>query len=316
MNTSRAMRATGEEMVSLDDGARLWTITEGEGRPVVCCHGGPGGTDTLAPLASMLTDVARVHRYDQRACGRSSGRPPFTMARWIGDLEALRRHWGHRRWVVAGHSFGAALALAYALAHPERTEAVIYLSCVVRLDGQPDWYEQYRRARLARMPEPFRRRYLELLRRRERPGRAAATAVAELRRLTARTDFAEPNGAEQLVALQEAELATVNDAVNRALGADFQRLFAARAIRQRLHTLDVPMLLVHGDADPRPVAAVQALARELPHGRLVVLDGVGHFLYWEAPERLGRLLRTFLAAASPPPGPRGMEDPTGSRQSW
>ena len=66
-------------------------------------------------------------------------------------------------------------------------------------------------------------------------------------------------------------------------------------MRQRLRTLDLPMLLVHGDADPRPVSAVQALASELPQSRLVVLDGVAHFPYWEAPERLEQLLRTFLA---------------------
>ena len=243
----------------------------------------------------MLTDVACVHRYDQRACGRSSGGPPFTMARWVEDLEALRRHWGHRQWVVAGHSFGAALALAYALEYSERTEAVIYMSCVVRLHGQPDWYAQYRRARLARMPEPLRQRYLELRRRRDPPRRADAPVAAELRRLTARTDFADPDAAEHLVELQEAELATVNDEVNRELGADFQRLFATPAVRQRLRTLDLPMLLVHGDADPRPVSAVQALASELPQSRLVVLDGVAHFPYWEAPERLEQLLRTFLA---------------------
>jgi hypothetical protein len=43
--------SAAEELVELDDGARLWTVTEGEGRPLVACHGGPGGTDTLAPFA-------------------------------------------------------------------------------------------------------------------------------------------------------------------------------------------------------------------------------------------------------------------------
>jgi pimeloyl-ACP methyl ester carboxylesterase len=40
------------ETVEVDDGARLWTATEGDGRPVVLCHGGPGSTDTLAPTRS------------------------------------------------------------------------------------------------------------------------------------------------------------------------------------------------------------------------------------------------------------------------
>ena len=170
------MLATGEETVELDDGARLWTVTQGAGRPAVLCHGGPGGTDTLSPVATMVTDLARVHRYEQRACGRSSGGPPFTIARSVADLEALRIHWGYRSWVVAGHSFGAALALAYALEQPDRTEAVIFMSCVVRLAGQPDWYSQYRRARLERMPEPIRQRYLRL---RRNPERLSDSALQE-----------------------------------------------------------------------------------------------------------------------------------------
>jgi pimeloyl-ACP methyl ester carboxylesterase len=132
------MPAPVEETIAADDGAGLHAVTEGRGRPLVLCHGGPGGADTLGPLAALVTDIALVHRYDQCACGRSDGGPPFTMARWVADLDALRRHWGHRCWVVGGHSFGAALAIAYALEHPERTEAVIYVSCIVRLHGQPD----------------------------------------------------------------------------------------------------------------------------------------------------------------------------------
>jgi pimeloyl-ACP methyl ester carboxylesterase len=55
--------------------------------------------------------------------------------------------------------FGAALALAYALEHPDRTE-LVDISCVVRLDGHPDWYEQHRLSRLERRPALLRGRYL------------------------------------------------------------------------------------------------------------------------------------------------------------
>jgi proline iminopeptidase len=50
------------------------------------------------------------------------------MAEAVADLEALRAHWGLPTWVVGGHSFGATLALAYALTHPDRTRGLIYLS--------------------------------------------------------------------------------------------------------------------------------------------------------------------------------------------
>lgn len=288
------VRPVVEEIVEVDDGACLWTMSEGEGRPLVLCHGGPGGTDTLGPVAAMLSDVARVHRYEQRACGRSAGGPPFTMARSVADLEALRRHWGHRNWLVAGHSFGAALALAYGLEHPRRTDAIVYMSCVVRLDGHPDWYEQYRRARLDRMPAPVRRRYVRLRRERDAQDRRHPAVEAELRRLSAATDFASPQPAARLAEQQEAELRAVNGEVNRILGADFQRYFSTPAVRSRLRELDIPVLLVHGRADPRPIAAVHALAMELPHSRLVELDTTGHLPHLEAPDALRDAVRTFL----------------------
>ena len=109
-------------------GATLWTARQGSGPPVILLHGGPGLWDYLGPVAEMIDYLATVYRYDQRACGRSSGGPPYTMSGAIADLEALREHWGHERWVLLGHSWGAMLGLAYALAHPEHTRALVYMS--------------------------------------------------------------------------------------------------------------------------------------------------------------------------------------------
>jgi proline iminopeptidase len=283
-----------EEAVELDDGAVLATVTEGEGRPVAVCHGGPGGTDTLGPISAMIADSARVHRYDQRGCGRSSGGPPFTMARWIADLEELRLHWGHQRWVVSGHSFGAALALAYALEHPDRTEAVLFVSCCVRLPGQPDWYAEFRRARLERIPRAEQARFIELRRRRDGAGGLNAQERSELRKMSARTDFGDPAAADRFGPQMEAELSIVNQVVNRKLGADFERYFAASSVPGKLRGLDLPVLVIHGDADPRPVAAAEALAAMLPRSSMAVQSGVGHYPHLEAPEPFRQVVRDFL----------------------
>jgi proline iminopeptidase len=117
---------------------------------------------------------------------------------------------------------------------------------------------------------------------------------SELRRIAARTDFAEVSAADRFGAQLEADLSTVNDVVNRELGADFAAYFAAHSVLDRLRGLELPVLVMHGEADPRPVAAAKALAAELPRSSLVVLSKVGHYPHLEAPGQFRRIVRGFL----------------------
>ncbi|HEX9268629.1 MAG TPA: alpha/beta fold hydrolase [Candidatus Limnocylindria bacterium] len=116
-----------------DDGVRLWAATDGPaGAPgLVLCHGGPGLWDYLEPFAVLLAGTARGIRYDQRGCGRSGGAAgPYTLERFVEDIDAVRRAAGFERWIAGGHSWGATLALHYALAHPDRVEGLLYVSGV------------------------------------------------------------------------------------------------------------------------------------------------------------------------------------------
>lgn len=83
-----------EEMIDVGGGAWLWTVTEGTASADgVVPRSGPGDGDNLGTVAAMIMDLAAVHRYEQRACGRSSGGSPFTMTRPVEDFDALRHHW-------------------------------------------------------------------------------------------------------------------------------------------------------------------------------------------------------------------------------
>ena len=138
------------------DGARLWTISAGRGIPVVLCNGGPGCCDYLAPVAAMLDDIAQVIRFEGRGCGRSDLLPPYTIETCLADLEAVRQHYGVERWIVGGHSAGADLALAYALADPERVLGCICISGG-RIHNDREWhriYSERRDAGLETLP-PF-----------------------------------------------------------------------------------------------------------------------------------------------------------------
>jgi 3-oxoadipate enol-lactonase len=63
----------------------------------------------------------------------------------------------------------------------------------------------------------------------------------------------------------------------------------------RLGELDVPALLVVGDADrPELVSLAERLVRELPDARLETIAGAGHLPSLERPHELNRLLLGFL----------------------
>jgi len=47
------------------------------------------------------------------------------MAHLVADIERVRAHLGVERWLVVGGSWGATLALAYALAHPARVTGMV-----------------------------------------------------------------------------------------------------------------------------------------------------------------------------------------------
>lgn len=142
------MRDAEEVLVSVGD-ARLWTARSGSGPPLLLCSGGPGCCDYLAPVAEMVDDLCSVHRFEARGCGRSEPSPPYDVETCVRDLEALREAWGLERWAVGGHSWGANLGLAYALKHPERVSALLYL-CGNGAQNDRAWSLAYHEALEAR----------------------------------------------------------------------------------------------------------------------------------------------------------------------
>ncbi len=283
--------AAAVEQLVESNGVRLWTQRHGEGPPLVLLHGGPGLWDYFDELAEMVDDIVEVRRYDQRGGGRSEAVPPYDVATFVADLEALRAHWSHERWVVAGHSAGANLALAYGLAHPLRVEALIYIDGTGVIE---DWQDEYHaNADTRRTPEQRARR-AEL---RALLEASDAEWTSELEReycvLTWMADFADreraPQFAEQLL-----HLCRPSYEVNEALNADWTRLLADGSFADRVRGIDAPALVVHGADDPRPARLAERLARSLPNARLAIVPQAGHLPWLERPAEIREALRGFL----------------------
>jgi len=267
-------------------GGLLWTASSGRGTPLILAHGGPGLSNNLQPVAAMVDDLAQVHLYDQRGSGRSSAMEPFDIATFIEDMELLREHWGHERWIVGGHSWGAALALFYALAHPERTLAVIYLAGTAIHWGFQD---SVRTERLRRLSDAERAEVRTLT---ERPtADASEDDRARLVRLMWSTDFASRDAASVLDRAPLYQFPRA-EAVAQAIQADWKARLDTE-IRDDLQRFEAPVLVLHGEYDPDPSGA-REVADLLPHGEWALLEHAGHSPWLEQPAAMKQRLREFI----------------------
>jgi pimeloyl-ACP methyl ester carboxylesterase len=132
-----------EDRISVD-GALLYLLVRGDdpAAPVLLwLHGGPGGAER--PLFRLFNgDLERrfvVAYLDQRGTGRSydpeADPKVLTIARHLTDLARVVDHLnatlGRDKVILVGHSWGSALGMLYAKAHPEKVAAVVGVAQVV-----------------------------------------------------------------------------------------------------------------------------------------------------------------------------------------
>src|SRR3954454_6492136 len=101
------------------DGAELYCREIGNGTPIIVLHGGPDFDHSyLLPDLDRLAASYRLIYYDQRGRGRSADHvqaDDVTLASDIDDLGRVMRHFHLKSAALLGHSWGAVLALEYAL---------------------------------------------------------------------------------------------------------------------------------------------------------------------------------------------------------
>jgi proline iminopeptidase len=114
-----------------------------QGIPVVFLHGGPGSGCSPLHRRYFNPQTYRILLFDQRGSGRSrplgetAGNNTLSL---VSDLEVLRRHLNIDQWLLFGGSWGATLALVYALTHPGRVSGMILRGTFLARDTDLDWF--------------------------------------------------------------------------------------------------------------------------------------------------------------------------------
>lgn len=292
-NQAVLARRLDEHTVVADDGTRLWVEVSGppDGASVVLCHGGPGMADYLKDLGDMLTEAGmRVVRWDQRGAGRSERKGPYSVERFVADLEAVRRTVvGQPCWLV-GHSWGANLALASAQLHSYQLRGVVYM-CGTGLEWWSDHSARHKERQVERLgPVPGAR--LEELRNRARTG----PEEEEYQLLYLSSELADTDDVEMARRLLEIDRRfPINYEVNAAINSEMKRWDLQRQ-QSRCLAVTVPVLVIDGQIDPRPADARGSLVESLPDVTRVQIDGAGHWPWLEQPHHTRKLLTEFLAS--------------------
>jgi pimeloyl-ACP methyl ester carboxylesterase len=248
-------------------------VMSGDGRPVVYIHGAKSSVfDFLLSLADRVATRYTAVAFDRPGAGYSSrathdGGSPQAQA---AVLRAAAAELGLRRPILIGHSFGAAVALAWALDAPDDVAAVVTLGgYVLPLGGPPPWVVAAARSRTT----------LKVLGGigRSRLGRPLVGSA--LRRVFfPDTPPAEYARLAPALALDAARL--VNDGEDRKSAEA-----ALRSLAPRYADLAVPVVIVVGEQDRVvPPRSSFELHRLLPRSELVPLPATGHMPQFTRPD--------------------------------
>ncbi len=122
------------------DGVKIHCKVYGTGKPVVLVHGVPGQGSNWKKVASLLKENFLVVIIDLRGYGRSEKPEEFSLSDHVKDINAVMReiHLNPEEVVLAGHSYGSMVSLAFSSRTEVRGLALISPPLILRKDFT-DW---------------------------------------------------------------------------------------------------------------------------------------------------------------------------------
>jgi pimeloyl-ACP methyl ester carboxylesterase len=243
------------------DGVRLYYEERGQGPAVLLSHGFGASAAMWRGQLEVFAPSHRLVAWDLRGHGESDSpgdQALYSQAHAVEDMRALLDHLGIARAVIAGHSLGGFLSLAFHLRHPGRVRALVLQGC------GPGYRNDAARAAWNARAEQ-RARTLEL------QGLAALGGGAEVRASVQRSAAGLARAARGILAQVDAQ------------------------VIDHLPRIAVPTLVVVGERDTAFLDGSRYMAAKIPGARLVVVPDAGHGVNVDQPAAVNSALREFLA---------------------
>ncbi len=247
---------------------------------VAVVHGGPGAAGEMAPVARRLSSAHGVLEPLQTA---------VTLDGQVEELcRVLRRH-ATAPVTLVGHSWGAWLVVILAARHLELPRKLILVASGPFEDR---WVAGIDATRAQRLSLREGAEYLSIVDSLRRNSPGAETLLPRLGELAARADTFVPLEVDPPLDPQAPQASLTR--VYAGVWPEAARLRSSGELLRLAGLVTCPVVALHGEHDPHPVAGVQEpLARVVRGFRMVVLERCGHTPWRErhAAERFFKLLQ-------------------------
>jgi pimeloyl-ACP methyl ester carboxylesterase len=268
--------AAPTRFLKIGNGSIAYEDFGGSGPLVVCVPGMGDMREQYRFLTPVLVGAGyRVVTMDLRGMGESSVDWPDYSAAAVGaDIVALIAHLGARRAFIIGNSMAAAAAVWAAAQVPDRVGGIVLIGPFVRDVPAPWWAGPLLKVAMMR------------------PWGAASWSMyyKSLYPTNPPADLDEYRGALRDNLKQPGRMEALQ-----------QMLDASKAsCEARIPEVKAPVLVVMGTKDPDfgdPAAEAKLVANRL-HGRLVMVDGAGHYPHVEMHKQVGPAIIKFLGDAN------------------
>jgi pimeloyl-ACP methyl ester carboxylesterase len=256
------------------DGVELAVLDEGEGDAVLLLHGFPDSSALWRHQVPILTNAGfRAVAPDLRGFG-DSGKPAgieaYRVGKSVADMTRVLDELGIEKAHVVGHDWGAGVAWAMALMAPERVDKLVVMS--VGHPGLPPTLEQ-----------------------REKSWYMLLFQFEEAEEILRQNDFALAR--EWLATHPDPDIEGCD--LTPALNWYRANMHPRRELARRpLPPVQADTMGIWSDGDAYLVEEGMKRSGELVTGtwRYERIEGAGHWMQLDAPERVNALLLDFLAA--------------------
>lgn len=256
------------------DGRDIYLESHGEGPPIILLSGLMMSAKSWIPFLPALTKHNRLILVDLLDQGKSSRMSEgYDLSLQVGVVRRTLDHLGVEQASVAGVSYGASVAMQFALAYPRRVERLVLFNCVAYLSP---WLKEVGAGWAAARVSP------ELYYHMTTPFFYSKSFYNKnLDWIKSRRDF--------LIERYFGD-ADFLDATARLTDST-----SSHDLRDRLCKIRAKTLVVGGREDIlTPLSEQRLVSEQIPGASLVVLEDCGHATLYEKPEAFQTLLAGFV----------------------